>query len=69
MTLDVNITGFPLLSLITFLPTIGALFIILFINKEWENGVKWSALTVAVATFLLSLILPLTFDTKSAALQ
>ena len=69
MTLDVNITGFPLLSLITFLPAIGALFIILFINKEWENGVKWSALTVSVATFLLSLILPLTFDTNSAALQ
>ena len=69
MTLDSHIAGFPLLSLITFLPAIGALFIILFIKKEWENGVKWSAFTVSAATFFLSLVLPLTFDTTSAALQ
>ncbi len=69
MTPVSNISDFPLLSLITFLPTIGALFIILFIKKEWENSVKWSALSVSAATFLLSLVLPLTFNSNTATLQ
>ena len=69
MTPVETIAGFPILSLVIFLPTIGAVFIIFFIKKEWANGIKWSALTVSMATFFLSLLLPLTFDAKSAALQ
>jgi NADH-quinone oxidoreductase subunit M len=61
--------GFPLLSTITFLPAVGAVFIIFFVKKEWVNGVKWSALTATLAAFFLSLCLPLTFDSESAALQ
>jgi NADH-quinone oxidoreductase subunit M len=64
-----SITGFPLLSTITFLPAAAALFIIFFVKKEWVNGVKWSALSATLATFFLSLCLPLTFDSQSSALQ
>jgi NADH-quinone oxidoreductase subunit M len=69
MTLTSNMADFPILSLITFLPALGAGFIIIFIKKEWENAVKYSALTVSLATFFLSLYLPLTFDVQTSALQ
>jgi NADH-quinone oxidoreductase subunit M len=63
------IAGFPILSVITFLPAVGALCIIFFIKKESVDSIKWSALVVSLVTFLISLILPLTFDTSSADFQ
>ena len=62
-------SGFPLLSLIVFLPTAGGLFILLFMPKNRPAVVKWAALLVSLVTFALSLVLPLTFDTTTAALQ
>lgn len=64
-----NIANIPVLTLITFLPALGAVFIMLFIKNEWVDGIKWSALTVSLATFLLSLYLPLTFDMKTPDFQ
>lgn len=56
-----------ILSTITFLPALGALFIIFFVKGE--TAVKWCALIVSLATLLLSLYLPYSFDTSTADLQ
>ncbi|CAB1060009.1 NADH-ubiquinone oxidoreductase chain M (EC [Olavius sp. associated proteobacterium Delta 1] len=69
MTPTGNIASLPILSLITFLPSLGALFIIFFVKKQWEDGVRWTALVISLATFLLSLYLPLTFDAGTAEFQ
>ena len=61
MTATSEMTGFPILSLITFLPSIGGLFIIVFIRKEWTVGIKWAALYVSLATFALALYLLIGF--------
>jgi NADH-quinone oxidoreductase subunit M len=63
------LASFPILSLITFLPSLGAAFIILFLKEERPAGIKWTALIVALATLMLSLYLPMAFDSNSAALQ
>ncbi len=64
-----NMAAFPLLSIITFLPTIGALFIIFFIKREDVEETKWVALATSVATFLASVYLLFDFDMESAGLQ
>ncbi len=63
-----NEVGFPILSLITFLPLLGALGI-LFVNARKEALVKWLALGVAVANFLLSLFLFFYFQSETAGMQ
>ena len=69
MTPTGNIAGIPILSLITFLPSVGAVFIIFFVKKHWEDGLRWSALIISLATFLLSLYLPLTFNANTPGFQ
>jgi len=69
MTEAHNIAGFPVLSLITFLPAAGALFIIFFLKKEWDAFIKWTALVVSAADFLISLYLPFTFDASNPDFQ
>jgi NADH-quinone oxidoreductase subunit M len=67
---------FPILSLITFLPLLGVLGI-LFVpstgsghgKAEKEAIIKWLALGVAVATFLLSLPLFFYFQPETAGMQ
>jgi NADH-quinone oxidoreductase subunit M len=59
---------FPILSLITFLPLLGALGI-LFVKAEKEALIKWLALSVAVANFLLSLPLFFYFQPQTAEMQ
>ena len=64
-------SGIPLLSLITFLPLVGALFI-LTIRGDEEIVVRNTrnvALWTSVITFLLSLILWFQFDRSTAAFQ
>ena len=60
---------FPILSVIVFLPTAGAVFILLALKKEWQDGIRWSALAVSLATFFLSVGLLPAFDTNTAELQ
>ena len=61
--------GFPILSVITFLPAIGATFIVFFIKKEKVEAIKWSALFIALIDFLLSLYLPFAYDSKNPDFQ
>ena len=63
------IGGFPILSTLIFLPAVGALFIVLFLKKEWDILIKWVALGFAFVEFLLSLYLPFTFDINNPGLQ
>ena len=56
------------LTLITFLPLIGALFLV-FMPKESVAAIKQTALAVAVADFLLSIFLWTNFDNTSHKMQ
>ncbi len=68
MTQNVFAAGWPILSLITFLPAVGAI-IILFLNAEETELIRWTGLGVALFVFLLSLYLPATFDASNPGLQ
>ena len=66
-----NNAGFPLLSLLTFLPLCGAAIIASVQGDERtvaENA-RWTALWTSVIVFALSLILWARFDTESAGFQ
>ncbi|WP_043364437.1 NADH-quinone oxidoreductase subunit M [Belnapia sp. F-4-1] len=66
-----NAAGFPLLSLLTFLPLAGAA-IIMSVRGDDEvvaRNARWTALWTSLIVFLLSLILWARFDTASAAFQ
>jgi NADH-quinone oxidoreductase subunit M len=62
-----NVLGFPILTYSIFLPLLGAMVIWLFVRGD--NAVRWSALSVAVLTFLVTLPLALQFDTTTAHMQ
>jgi len=66
-----NAAGFPLLSLITFLPLAGALIIMSFRGEEAAvaSNARWTALWTSLITFGLSLILWFRFDKASAEFQ
>lgn len=61
--------GFPILSLITYLPLLGALFIIFFTPKDKTNRIKYTAFGVSFITFLLSLLLLPKFITNRHCIQ
>ena len=60
--------GFPLLSIIVFLPLVGAL-IILFINKKRVEPIRVIALLTSLVVFALSLPLFFNFDSSTHELQ
>ena len=62
---------FPILSLLTFLPLIGALFVLLIRgDKEVsDRNARWAALYTSLFTFLLSTYLLSGFDGTSAEFQ
>ncbi len=63
-------TSWPILSVVTFLPLAGALFIALL--PEDEAGIRnarWTALWTTLITFIISLILVWRFDPTSADFQ
>jgi NADH-quinone oxidoreductase subunit M len=66
-----NALGFPLLSLITFLPLVGALIIASVQGDERTvaQNARWTALWTSAIVFALSLILWFRFDTESAGFQ
>jgi len=60
------------LSLITFLPLAGVLFILMARDEKQEivdRNARWIALWVSVITFLVSLVIWINFDTTSADFQ
>jgi NADH-quinone oxidoreductase subunit M len=66
-----NAAGFPLLSLITFLPLAGAA-IIMFVRGDEQvvaQNARWTALWTSLVVFALSLILWFQFDRGSAEFQ
>ena len=60
-----------LLSVITFLPLIGALFLLFVTGRDEasESLVRWIALVVSTATFVLSLLLWAWFDPSQSGFQ
>ena len=52
----------PILSIVVWFPAVGALFIMLFMNKTQENAIKWAANIITFVGFLFSLVLWFYFD-------
>jgi NADH-quinone oxidoreductase subunit M len=62
-----NVLGFPILSLAIFLPLFGSILIWLFAKND--NMVRWSALLVSIATFIVTLPLAFSFDKTTSHMQ
>ncbi len=62
-----NVLGFPILTYSIFLPTAGALLIWLFARSA--DTVRWSALAVSAATFILTLPLAFRFNNSTHDMQ
>ena len=63
-----NLTGVPILSIVTFFPIAGALFIAS-LNREAVGNARWAALWVTLLTFAASLLIWLNFDTGNSGFQ
>ena len=61
--------NFPLLTLITFTPLLGAVIVMLFFKKEQTGAIKGFATAIAVVDFLISIPLWTRFDTTEAGFQ
>jgi NADH-quinone oxidoreductase subunit M len=64
--------SFPLLSLVTFAPLVGAAFLIVFLRGDGEEvarNARWAALVASTTTFLLSLLILVEFDGSSPEFQ
>jgi NADH-quinone oxidoreductase subunit M len=68
MTVQGNILGFPILSLITFLPLVGAILLLL-IGREQIRGLRNLAFVTSLITFVVSLPLVFSYDQTTAAVQ
>jgi len=66
-----NAAGFPILSLVTFLPLAGALFILTIRGEEAvvARNARWAALWASLITFGISLILWIRFDNADGGFQ
>ncbi len=63
-------TSWPILSVVVFLPIVGALFIAFLRNDEaGARNARWVALWTTLITFAISLILVWRFDTSTADFQ
>ncbi|HSB70359.1 MAG TPA: NADH-quinone oxidoreductase subunit M [Candidatus Methylomirabilis sp.] len=68
MTVQGNILGFPILSLITFLPTVGAI-LLLFVGRDQIRTIRNLALVSSLASFVVSLLIPAYYDASTAGVQ
>jgi NADH-quinone oxidoreductase subunit M len=68
MTVQGNVLGFPILSLITFLPLVGA-FLLLCVGREQIRSQRNLAFLTSLATFVVSLPLPFSYDQTTPAVQ
>ena len=68
MTVQGNVLGFPILSLITFLPLAGAI-LLLMVGREQIRSLRTGAFVTSVITFLASLPLPFAYDQTTPAVQ
>ncbi|WP_295555409.1 NADH-quinone oxidoreductase subunit M [uncultured Hyphomicrobium sp.] len=63
-----NISGAPILSVVTFLPIAGAIFIA-FLSREAVQNIRYTALWTTIITFLISLLIWINFDPTTAGFQ
>ena len=63
-----DLSSAPLLSIVMFMPLVGAV-IIGFLNPEAKGNARWVALWTTVITFLISLIIWVKFDPTNAGFQ
>jgi len=63
--------GWPILSVVTFLPLVGALFICLVNGNDTlaRNTARWVAMWTTLVTFAISLVMVMRFDPASAEFQ
>jgi len=64
----INLTGVPILSIVTFFPLVGAL-LIAFLNRDAQGNARWIALWVTILTFFASLLILANFDPRNAGFQ
>ena len=64
----INLTGVPILSIVTFFPILGALFIAC-LNKDAAGNARWAALWVTLLTFAASLLIWINFDAGNPGFQ
>ncbi len=66
-----NAAGFPILSLVTFLPLVGCAFIMSVRGTEAvvASNSRWAALWTSLVVFVVSLVLWARFDTSQAGFQ
>lgn len=57
-----------LLTLVTFFPLLGVL-VLIFLNQENKNAIRWTALLTSLATFAISLVMLGQFDATNPDLQ
>lgn len=63
-----NVLNFPILTLVLFLPTAGAI-VLLFVPKTREEVIRWISLLFTTAALIASLWLPASFDPTTAGMQ
>jgi NADH-quinone oxidoreductase subunit M len=63
-----NLSSAPILSLVTFLPLAGALFIA-FLSREAVQNIRYTALWTTLITFVISLLIWINFDPTTAGFQ
>jgi NADH-quinone oxidoreductase subunit M len=68
MTVQGNILGFPILSLITYIPLVGAI-LLLFVGRERIGVIRNLAFVSSLASFAISLLIPAYYDRSTAAVQ
>jgi NADH-quinone oxidoreductase subunit M len=68
MTVQGNILGFPILSLITYLPLAGAI-LLLFVGREQIRTIRNLTFVFSLATFVVSLVIPPNYDASTPAVQ
>ena len=70
---SVMLSSWPLLTIVTFLPLFGALFILFFVNSEDEESnaknARWMALYTSGITFIISLFIWFGFERGTADFQ
>jgi NADH-quinone oxidoreductase subunit M len=68
---DLNAAGFPVLSLITFLPLVGVVILMTLrgADKDVAGNARWTALWTTLITFLISLVLWTRFDFRQPGYQ
>jgi NADH-quinone oxidoreductase subunit M len=68
MTVQGNILGFPILTLVTFLPVVGVIPLLL-VGRGQIRLIRNVALLFSLATFGVSLLIPAYYDQSTAAVQ